>query len=101
MEFSILFVLFAILLIMVIFSGFYYGFLYYRYKKEQNLILNQRYLDSIFKRSSNPSEASQEQNGDIPISAVTFNCEDFCFSVELKSIVEFFNSKQIGGKYDY
>jgi len=92
MEFNVLFVILAIVFVIAIFSASYYWILTRRYKKESHLILSRHYLDQLFRKSSNPLEASQGSNGDIIVEIVTFEKKDFCFSFELGKIVEFFQS---------
>lgn len=89
MEFSILYIVSRIIIALLIFSAFYYVLLIYRYKRESHLILSRYYLNQLFKKSENPLEASQDENGDINIETVIFKPKDFQFLHELKNLEQY------------
>lgn len=92
MELNLLDIILAIIIVISVFSISYYCFLVHRYKKARHLILDQDYLAQIFQKSSSKLEASQDSNGDISITTVTFEEKDFRFSAELNAIEKYFQS---------
>lgn len=83
---------------LVLFSVLYYVSLVFRYKKMRQLILDRSYLDQLFKKSNNPQEASQDENGDILIEEVNFLKIDFQFSDEINNLQSYFQDNQIGSE---
>lgn len=90
MKFNV-FVIASMILIIVIFALIIFSISYYlilksRYNKGRNLILQKKYLVQLFTKSTSPSEASQDANGDLNIKDVTFRQEDFQFKSELDNL---------------
>ena len=72
MEYNIFLFIAAIFAVLLAFAILYSFMLWVKYCHKKNLILDKRYLDTLFILSKSMTDASQGHNGDIEISKVSF-----------------------------